>query len=111
MLLLLLLLVLTTRRRERLQEGGEHRGGRHLACVEVGLDEGVLRHEEKEERSGSGGWADWPHGTQQARPARTARRVQVFCRRAVSGARAAARPTHGRRPQRPARLPLARSDA
>ena len=58
-MLLLLLLVLTTRRRERLQhglqEGGEHRGGRHLACVEVGLDEGVLRHEEKEERSGSGG--------------------------------------------------------
>ena len=55
MLLLLLLVVPLLLGDERLQEGGEHRGGRHLACVEVGLDEGVLRHEEKEERSGSGG--------------------------------------------------------
>ena len=46
---------------ERLQEGGEHCGGRHLARVEVGLDEGVLRHEEEEERSGSGGWAGGHH--------------------------------------------------
>ena len=46
---------------ERLQEGGEHCGGRHLARLEVGLDEGVLRHEEEEERSGSGGWAGGHH--------------------------------------------------
>ena len=76
MLLLLLLVVPLLLGDERLQEGGEHRGGRHLACVEVGLDEGVLRHEEKEERSGSGGWACRPHARHiRDNLAKTARQV------------------------------------